>query len=95
MRPLAELRWIAERVQAEIAANPSIRPYLGEDDPAPAGGVCPRGHPGSARGKHGNCKPCDAAGAARRRAQQREIATDDALVGEVRRRAWGDRMGGY
>jgi len=53
--PRATPAEIYARVKAEIAANPSVRPYLGE---APSREACERGHPVNGAGRGRYCRPC-------------------------------------
>jgi len=63
VKSLADLRFIAERVLADIRANPPTGPLLGE---APAGSrkrdVCRRGHVGAPKRSNGGCVECYRAG---------------------------------
>ncbi len=44
MRPIDEIRFIYDRVMAEIKANPPRGPLLVEHEPTPAPEACARGH---------------------------------------------------
>lgn len=44
MRDRSTLDFVRDRVLSEIQANPSQRPYLGEDEPRVRQDECPRGH---------------------------------------------------
>ncbi len=59
MRPLNDLKFIANRVIEHCRANPPTEPLLG-DGPRPGEKVCKRGH---ARVKDANgtqrCRPCE------------------------------------
>jgi hypothetical protein len=69
----AELRFIGDRVRAEVAAHPSVRPYLGEDERAPAA-TCRYGHADWRERRNGTryCGPCQAARKRERRAEGRQ-----------------------
>ena len=59
MRDRAELDFIRDRVKAEIAANPSIRPYLGEmPTDVRQHETCRQGHPISGLGRGRRCQEC-------------------------------------
>lgn len=58
---LEDLAFIRDRVMAEIRANPSQRPYLGEPAPRPPKTVCKHGHIIGLVGRtsSGQCRGCD------------------------------------
>lgn len=70
MRSLDDLVFIRDRVLAEIRANPSVRPYLGEASRAQA--TCREGHPISGLGRQRRCAECHAAWKRQRRAEGAE-----------------------
>jgi uncharacterized protein YjiS (DUF1127 family) len=61
MRDRAFLDFVRDRVLADIAANPSQRPYLGEVEAIghrPRRETCDRGHPITGEGKARRCMDC-------------------------------------
>jgi hypothetical protein len=75
VRDRATLDFIRDRVLADIAANPSIRPYLGEDAPRvghrPRREACDLGHPIVTRNGRRQCVECDRARSRARREGRR------------------------
>jgi hypothetical protein len=60
VRDRAHLDFVRDRVLAYVAANPSIRPYLGEEKVGhrPRRETCDRGHPLTGEGTERRCREC-------------------------------------